>query len=420
MHREGQPYDLPALLDLALRENPDTRFAWESARQAAASFGAARAPYYPLVSANSANGYTRTLYPLPKGELAQYKVWQAQPLVQMTYTLLDFGRRSASAEAARQALAAANFSFDRKMQDVVFAVQRSYYALCAAKAAVTASRHNLELAQSDFEAVRQRLNLGLATEPALLLTRERVAQSQYDVANAELMVHDAQASLAAAIGISASPPLEVASLESVPVPAALSGQVDELIAATLRQRPDLAARVAGLRASEARVALAKAAWYPTVDLMANYGQLVWRYTFGGPPSAWANQPQYSALVTLQWDVFTGLKRLNDVRAAEAEDEATRAGVRSAEVGAIADMWRAYYEFQSSLKKYSYGQALLAAAQEAYDANIETYRQGLSTIVELLTAQRDLANARYTLIQSRADLLTSYAAAAYAGGAVRMP
>ncbi len=419
-HRTGEPYDLPALLDLALRENPDTRFAWESARQAAANFGAARAPYYPLVSADSANGYTRTLFPLPKGELAQYKLWQAEPLVQMTYTLLDFGRRSSSAEAARQALAAANFSFDRKMQDVVFAVQRAYYALCAAKAAVTAARQNLELAQSDFDAVRQRVDLGLATEPALLLAKERVAQSQYDVANAELLVHDAQAGLAAAIGIPANQPIEVASLEALPVPTVLGGQVDELIAATVRQRPDLAAKVAGLRASEARVALAKAAWYPTVNMTANYGQLIWRYTFDGPPSTWANQPQYSALITLQWDLFTGLKRLNDVRAAEAEDEATRAGVRSAEIGAIAQMWRAYYEFQSSLKKYSYGQALVAAAKEAYDANSETYRQGLSTIIELLTAQRDLANARYTLIQSRADLLTSYAAVTYAAGAMRRP
>lgn len=415
----AQAYDLPALIDLALRNNPDTRMAWESARAAAAGFGSARALYYPLVTAESANGYTRTLFPLG-GEAALYKQWQAQPLIQATYTLLDFGRRSSTAAAARQALAAANFSFDRKMQDVVFSVQRAYYALCAAKAAVTAARQNLALARSDFEAVRQRLNLGLATEPQLLLARERAAKSQYDVANAELMVHDAQANLAQALGIPANVPMEVASLESQPVPTRLDGQVDELIAAAVRQRPDLAAHVADLRASQARVARAKAAWYPTVDLMANYGQLIWQYTFAGPPSTWANQPQYSAMVTLQWDVFTGLKRLNDVRQAEAEDAATRAAVRSAEISAMAEMWRAYYEFQSSLKKYAYGRALLAAAQEAYDANIETYRQGLSTIIELLTAQRDLANARYTLIRSRADLLTSYAAVAYAAGAVQMP
>lgn len=416
--RAGRPYDLPALVDLALSTNPDTRASWESARAAAARYGSARAPYYPLVSAASANGYTRTMFALT-GKPAVYRQWQAQPMVELTYTLLDFGRRSADAETAGEALAGANFSFDRRMQDVIFGVQRGYYALCAAKAAVTAARRNLELARSDFDAVRQRLNLGLATEPQLLLARERVAQSQYDVASAELLVQDARANLAEAIGLPANVPLEVASLESQPLPTRLGGEVDALIAATVKQRPDLAAKVAGLRESRARVARAKAEWYPTVGLAADYGQLIWRYNFAGPPEAWANQPQYSALVTLQWDMFTGFRRLNDVRAAEADDEATRAGLRSAEISAIAQMWRAYYEFQSSLKKYSYGQALLAAAQDAYDSNLETYRQGLSTIIELLTAQRDLANARYTLIQSRADLLTADAAVAYAAGAVQM-
>ena len=64
--------------------------------------------------------------------------------------------------------------------------------------------------------------------------------------------------------------------------------------------------------------------------------------------------------------------------------------------------------------------MLAASQEAYDANLDTYRQGLVTIVDLLTAERDLAGARYTMIQSTADLLTSSAAVAYAVGAVEMP
>ena len=84
------------------------------------------------------------------------------------------------------------------------------------------------------------------------------------------------------------------------------------------------------------------------------------------------------------------------------------------------MWRAYYEFQTALSRYEYAKALLAASQESYDANLDTYRQGLSTIVELLTADRDLANARYTIVQSRADLLTSSAAVAYAVGAIEMP
>jgi outer membrane protein len=64
-----------------------------------------------------------------------------------------------------------------------------------------------------------------------------------------------------------------------------------------------------------------------------------------------------------------------------------------EVDAISSVWRAYYEFQTALSRWEYARALLAASQESYDANLDTYRQGLSTIVELLTADRDLANAR---------------------------
>ena len=36
---DEQVYDLPALIDIALRNNPDTRVAWESARRAAAEYG---------------------------------------------------------------------------------------------------------------------------------------------------------------------------------------------------------------------------------------------------------------------------------------------------------------------------------------------------------------------------------------------
>lgn len=85
--------------------------------------------------------------------------------------------------------------------------------------------------------------------------------------------------------------------------------------------------------------------------------------------------------------------------------------------AIAQVWPAYYEFQSSREKYAYAHTLLAANREAYAANSETYRQELSTIVKLLTTTRDLANARYVDSQSHADLLTATAAMAYAAGAI---
>ena len=193
-----------------------------------------------------------------------------------------------------------------------------------------------------------------------------------------------------------------------------------LIGEARRQRPDLAARVASLRAGEAEVSQARAQFFPVVGVSATYGENLWNFTFLVPRTVQSGQPQYAALLTLRWDIFTGFKRLNDLRRAKADREVARAELRTLEIEAISQVWRAYYEFESSLSKYDYAESLLAASQESYDANIETYREGLSTIVELLTAERDLANARYTIIQSKAELLTAYAAVAYAAGAVRYP
>jgi len=412
-------YDLPTLVDMALGSNPSTRSAWESARAAAAEYGESRAPYYPMVGVDTPSGYSKVLFQLPV-HASVVKQWQSNPMIELTYTILDFGRRSAGADLARNEMIAANFTFDRRLQDVVFNVERTYYALDAAHAAVTAAQQNLDLAITDMAAVQDRLDNGLATEPELLLARERVAQSRYDVANAKLLVREGQANLAVAIGVAANTPLPIETLERQAVPSNLGSEIEALIDDTIRHRPDLSAKVADVRAAEASQRQSAAQWYPMVGLDANYGEQYLGYTFNGPPTISTLQPQYSALINIHWDAFTGFKRLNDDRRADAELAASHADLESAELEAIAEVWRAYYEFQSSVEKYAYGQALLAAAQEAYDANLETYRQGLSTIVELLTAQRDLANARYTLIQSKADLLTADAAVAYAAGAIEAP
>jgi outer membrane protein TolC len=412
----GREYDLPTLIDIALTNNPETRRAWSAARSAAASFGSAQAPYYPQASFESDNGYLRTILELPAAP-GVLKQWQADPMVAINWTLLDFGRRKAASDGARDRLIAANLAFNRSIQDVVFNTESAFYALDAADGAVIAAQQNLKLAETDLDAVGQRVDLGLATEPELLLAKERVAQSRFDLANAQLMVHDAQAQLAVALGVPADPPVAIIGLESQASPAELNRSVEALIAEARRQRPDLAARVASLRASQADVRQARAQFFPVIDLSTGYGENAWNFTFSLPRTVQTEQPQYSALLTLRWDIFTGFKRLNDLRRAEDDRDVARADLRSAEIGTIADVWRAYFELDSSRSKFAFAQSLLAASQESYDANLETYRQGLSTIVELLTSERDLANARYTLIQSKAQLLTAYAAVAYAAGAV---
>jgi outer membrane protein TolC len=80
-HGAQPKYDLPALIDLALSRNPDTREAWEAARAAAAGWGISCAPFYPTVRVEN---------------------WRSTGLLTVNCDLADFGRRDAAARSARE------------------------------------------------------------------------------------------------------------------------------------------------------------------------------------------------------------------------------------------------------------------------------------------------------------------------------
>ena len=414
----GKMYSLPDLVDLALNGNPETRRTWEAARAAAAEFGKTQGPYYPFLSLDSDSGYRRFPDLVPKHWGVQ-KTWQSRDLLEVNYLLLDFGRRNAAARSAQEQLLAANFLFNQKVQDIVFAVERAFYTLDAAKASVKAAEAIVKMARTDRIAARKRLAVGLATKPQVLLSVQSEAQAEYDLQNARLTVSDAQARLAVATGVEANSAPDIESLESQPIPKALGQTVDQLISVALRQRPDLAAKVAAVRAAKADVDAAQASLYPTVGASGYYGFNGFNYNLSNPPTPifTAGVPDYAALVTLKWDLFTGFERLNSIRKAQAQREATRAELRALELDLVGEVWSAYYTFATALKKYDFAVTLLDASQSAYDSNLKSYQNGLATILDLLASERDLANARYALIQSKADVLISAASVAYAIGAV---
>jgi outer membrane protein len=414
----GRKYSLTDLLELALARNPQTRRIWEAARAAAAGWGRTQAPYYPQASLDSESGYRRIVDLVPKHWGVQ-KSWQSRNLFSVNYLLLDFGRRDAAARSAREQLLAANFLFNRQIQEVVFNVERAFYTLDAAKASVRAAEVIVKMARTDRIAAQKRLSVGLATKPQVLLSEQRQAQAEYDLQNARLAVSDAQAHLAVAIGVEANTAPDIQGLENQPLPKALGRGVDDLIEAALHQRPDLAAKVASLRAAKARADLAKTSLYPTVAASAYYGFHGFQYDLSNPPTPiyTAGVPEYAGLVTLRWDIFTGFDRLNSIRQAQAEREASRAELRAVELDLVGEVWSAYFTFATALKKYDYAVALLKASHSSYDSNLRSYQHGLATILDLLSAERDLAGARYALIQSKAEALISAASLAYAIGAV---
>jgi outer membrane protein TolC len=415
---KGQSLGLTELIGFALANNPSTRSSWKTAQAAAAEWGRARAPFYPSLSAESQNGYQRLVDLVPKHWVV-LKTWQSRNIISLEYDLIDFGRRDAVASVALNELVAANLLFNRKVQEVVFNVERSFYALDATHAGVGAADAIVKLATTDRAAADLRHKHGLATGPEVLLAVQREAQAEYDLENARLAVSLAQADLGVALGVRADDTPSIELLKDQPLPSSLGDDVEQLIDAAVRERPDLSAKVAAVRARQADADLARAALYPTLSVTSFYGEQAFRYRLSNPPTPTftAMAPEYGATVTLKWDIFTGFSRVNSIRETEDARDAARADLKSAELDVAADVWRAYFTYRTAVRKYAYAEALLTASQSSYNSNLKSYRQGLATIVDLLSAERELAVARFTIIQSKAELLISAAAVSFATGAI---
>jgi outer membrane protein TolC len=459
-------YDLPALIDLAERNNPQTRIAWERARQAAAAVGLSESAYYPYLVASAGAGYSRVFLPFPSLAVDQRPLVNqliaavpqaaanpaaalhtletknlnlAAPPVSITggstllvnavasnetlslkWLLIDFGQRGAIADAARQQLMMANVGFNATHQKIVFDVTRSFYDLGNARQQVAVARSALRAAQTVEQAVQARLENGLAIKPEYLQARQQSAQSAFNLEAALGAESDAQAALIESLGILPTDQLQVADYADSPLPAAPENSVDQLIDLALSQRPDLVIKLANLRARQAEVRAARADFYPKVAVGGNVGDATLNTSVADSAYFGGQHTVYGADVSVELPIFDGFERVDKLRIAEAELKAAEGELADARDTAVREVWKAYIDFRTALREQAAATALIEAAENAYTAALESYKNGLSTYPEVLNAERDLISARSVGHNTRAAIFTGAAALALSIGELDKP
>src|SRR5262245_36651965 len=252
-------YELPELIDIAQRTNPETRVAWEKARQAAIAVGLAEGTYYPLLAATATGGAAHLALPfppnlIPGGLPNGYLTANTQfvlPIVSLEWWLLDFGRRSSAVDAAKALQLEATVGFNATHQQIVFAVTKAFYALTAVRGRVAAARAALDAAQTLDAAAEARRAHGEGTLPEALQAHEEVARAQYEVEDAMAAEVDARMALAESMGVLPTTRIGVVDVSQQPLPPGAEESVDDAVDRALAQRPDLLARLAALREKDA-------------------------------------------------------------------------------------------------------------------------------------------------------------------------
>jgi outer membrane protein len=435
-------YNLAELIDIAQRSNPETRVAWGRARMAAAAVGLTESAYYPYIVAAAAGGYDRAFIPFPQlradltkpptnGNLPNVDIVGGGTLITESllaraelnakWLLIDFGERNAIRGAAREKLMMANVGFNGTHQKIVFDVTDRFYQLGTARQKVMVTQSALDASKTVEEAAQARFDTGLATKPELLQAQQQSAQSNFDLQASLGAESDARVALIESIGLLPTVQLKVADL---PQQSGLDSQredsVGNLITKALAQRPDLVAKLANVRSKEYEIRKVRAEYYPKVTLDTHVTETDLQVSVAKSDYFGGTRPTFGAFLTMNMPIFDGFARRHKLDMAEADLHQAENELAGARDSAARDVWKAYTGYRTALKKQDAAEKLVTASKSAFDAVLESYKQGLSTYTEVVTAERNLSAALATSHDTQAAIYTTQAALALSVGDLARP
>jgi len=200
-----------------------------------------------------------------------------------------------------------------------------------------------------------------------------------------------------------SPNITIDAQESDPLPQLLTLSIDELVDRALADRPDLLAQAAAICAADSEIRAAKAEYGPRITFSGSAAQTsLWpAASFGHLGSA--SKPTWSATVQIEWRIFDGGARKHQLNAAESKHREAQNELADKEDNATREVWSAYIAFRTAIRKQQAAVALLESANTSHSASLDAYRYGVRNLVDVLTAEKQLALARLSIVAARSEL-----------------
>jgi outer membrane protein TolC len=403
-----QVYSLAQLIDIAEQNSPRTQVAWERAKQAAERLGVAKSSYYPVLAGVAAFADSRVIEPFPEPLAPRGYVMVEAPLVQpevtLQYLIFDFGRRGAEVDAATAEKLAAGAHFIQANQDLAFRVASAYYRLLTAEERLQAATDTLKTAQTTQDAAEAQLQNGRATLPDVLNARAETSQDVFDLEAADGDEKIARVLLTETVGVEPSPNIHIEDQRNMQLPQMLTMPIDALIDRAIADRPDLMEQATEIRAADDEVRKAKAAYWPTIGLSASAAQTsLWPTVDNGVLGS-ASEPTWSATLGVEWKIFDGGERKNELAIARSKHREALDEMREKHDQAVREVWTAYIAFRTALRKQQAAVSLLEAASTSYSASLDAYKYGVKNLIDVVTAEKQLAQARLSSVSARSQLL----------------
>jgi outer membrane protein len=309
--------------------------------------------------------------------------------------LFDGGQRLYDLRAAKADVEAARANTVGAQYTVALDVKRQYYAVLAAIESEDAAKAQLAQAQEQLRVSIAKVKAGVATRSDSLRGVVQVNNAQLALITAQTNRSTADAALTRLVGSDTPVTAEAGSVSESFLPLPDSAALIKLA----EEGPAVQQAQANLNSARQLKRASKTTYLPSLNATySRSGSGVGQFGFGNDPFVYNGRLTFSA----SYPVFNGFTReANIVRADVAEDNA-RAQLRDAQLAATSSLAGYIGALSAAAQRVTVQAATVAASEEDLRVQQQRYNIGASTLLDLLTSQTTLEQARAALISARYD------------------
>ena len=309
--------------------------------------------------------------------------------LQASYSFLGAGKLGAL-RSARASIESAEAGETAERFRTSLATDAAYFAVLANRELARAAADRLRRAEEQFDIARVRVLAGEAIAPDSLQLLVEMNRARLSVLQRDSALVTSSLRLGRQIGVDG--PAEAAPIDTA-IPPSLPMTQDQAIGELRSRGPEVEAARAAERRADAVVLAEREAYLPTITVGATRAAYD-REVF--PSATW--RTEYAVVVSFPiWNA--GYREL-DVARARVDRDVAKAARQDRERGAGEVMARAYRGYATSRAAIELAQAALAATAENFRVQSARYREGATTILDLLEAQVALSEAEAGLVQAR--------------------
>ena len=394
---------LRRLIELSLTQNRDLRAAVLNIEQSRAQYRVQRAALLPDIEATAQGDSARTPQSVAAPGLPAVTRDYSVGLGISAYEVDLFGRLRSLTAQARESLLATEEARRNVQISLVAEVAGDFLTLAADQQRLALAAQTLRSQSESYELTRREAEIGSASDLSLREAETTVESARVDVARYSGQIAVDRDARNLVVGMTVPEALQPHGIDDAlhaldpgaELPAGLPSDL-------LERRPDVLEAERTLRAANANIGVARAAFFPSITLTASDGTASSTLSglFAAGSHAWVFAPQVSL------PIFTGGRNRANLAGAHAARDIDVAKYEHAVQTAFQEVADALALRESLQQQLTAQQALVKASEQAYRLSDARFRRGVDSYLNALDSQRSLYAAEQTLISTELERMSN--------------